>query len=312
MNRKLPPLNALRAFEAAARNLSFTKAAEEMHLTQGAISKQIKLLESFFDVPLFIRKHRELILTDAGLQLLPKLTQIFDELVIMSQQIKLSNRSDVRIKVPPTFAIRWLFPRLHRFQESFPDVPLHITSAWQDDPNDDELEFNVYDIVIHCGELPIQSSYAHFLRDEMLVTICSPNLNGAESLNSDPRNLKDFTLVHPTLQHQDWSLWLKSVGYDRVGMKASDAAKGMEFDTLDMAITAAIAGHGVTVADYILVKEAIEAGHLIIPFDWRVKSSFVYSVLVRPEKLTEPAVKILFDWLFEQVDGSMKELEALV
>ncbi|GAA3932861.1 LysR substrate-binding domain-containing protein [Litoribacillus peritrichatus] len=304
MNRKLPPLNALRAFESAARHMSFTKAAEEMFITQGAVSKQIKVLEEYYGMPLFVRKHRELVLTEAGLQLLPKLTQIFDELVMVSQQIQLSNRSEVRVKVSPTFAIRWLFPRLNRFKEAHPDVPLHITSAWQCESSDRELDLNMYDLVVHCGELPIQSAYSHFLRDEMLVPVCSPNLEGVDALIANPKLLRNHTLVHPTLEHQDWSLWLSSIGYDRVGMTESEANKGAEFETLDMAITAVVAGYGITVADYMLVKEEIEAGHLIVPFDWRVKSSFVYTVRVRPERLVEPKIQAFFQWLFEQVAAS--------
>lgn len=303
INRDLPPLNALRSFEAAARHLSFTLAAEELSVTQGAISRQVKLLEEHLRCTLFVRKTRELALTPAGYQLLPKLTKMLDELAAISKQLRNPESNELKIKVSPTFAIRWLLPRMKQFELQNPDIPLRVTTSWQTSDSDEELDLEYYDLVLHSGHFPFKSRYAEFIRDESIVPVCAPGYISNENPLANFEDLARATLIHPTLAHEDWKRWLGELGLPHI-----NADNGLDFDTLDMAITAAVAGHGITVADSILIKDELDAGRLVIPFNQPVKSQFAYGILIRPEKRNLHKVARFRNWLLSEVQQDEKEI----
>ena len=290
MSRQLPPLNALRAFEAAARHLSFTQAAQELHVTQSAISRHIKGLEDYLEIQLFHRGPQRLQLTEPARALLPTLTECFDRMAQTVGRVKASQR-ELRIKLLPTLAIRWVIPRLRHFQMAHPDIQVRLTTAWHN------VDFSREDfdagIVYGAAERP--GLRQDLILYERMIPVCAPGLLQGPIPLQHPSDLKQHTLLHPTPTHRDWREWLKCAGVNDV-----DPDQGMEFDLDEMALQAAIGGHGVTLANPLFVADDIKAGRLVVPFTVQPMQTGAY-YLVCPEALTErPKVMAFRQWLLDE------------
>lgn len=294
MSRRLPPLNALRAFEAAARHLSFTKAAAELNVTAAAISHQVKGLEEITGVPLFKRLTRALALSARGKAALPALSEGFDMLADAAAQLSGGDDIDVlTVTTAPSFAAKWLVPRLDDFQEENPDTKVRIDASM----DLVDLRRDGVDVAIRygCGDYP--GHHTDHLFEEEIFPVCSPQLMaGLHPLNS-PENLIYHTLLHvgfaaDNQYYPDWRMWLKSAGITGV-----DWRKGPEFSLENMAVQAAQEGHGVALVNSSLVRDDLASGALVRPFDLGIQTDCAYYLVIPEESMGRPTVSAFRKWL---------------
>lgn len=290
MKRRLPSLNALRAFESAARQLSFTKAAEELHVTQAAISHQIKALEEYLGVALFRRMNRALSLTDDGQAYLPPVREAFDLLhEATTSLLQNDEKGPLVVSVLPSFGARWLVGRLGRFRAAHPEIDVHVL------PSADLVDFardNV-DVGIRYG----RGEYAGLRTDRLLTEdifpVCSPTLLEGEHPLAAPDDLRFHTLLHDD-GHGDWRTWLLAAGVTDI-----DPMRGTVYNDSGMLIQAAIGGQGVALARGALASDALSDGRLLRPFELSLPSEYAY-YLVCPEALANRPKTVAFrEWVLE-------------
>ncbi|MCU5775588.1 LysR substrate-binding domain-containing protein [Erwiniaceae bacterium BAC15a-03b] len=279
MSRRSLPLNAIHAFIVTARHLNLTHAAAELCITQGAVSRKIAALESWLGFPLFDRHARGLTLTPQGAALLPALKSGFDQMVHATEKASKSNRS-VRLKAP-TCAMRWLLPKLVELEQLRPDIHISLTTTVEH-----SSQLDNFDAAIVYGA-PLEKGYRLF--DEALTPVMSASLLKQQQLM--PEDLAHFTFLHPTADSTDWQLWLRAQQVELV-MK-----RNQHFATMDLAISAAIQGYGITVADVTLIQADLAMQRLVAPFSNSVKTGAVYSLLQRPENDAPPFLTELVAWL---------------
>ncbi|HTR09003.1 MAG TPA: LysR substrate-binding domain-containing protein [Paraburkholderia sp.] len=284
--RRLPPLNALQIFETVARYGSFTRAADHLCLTQGAVSRQILALEDYYRLPLFKRAPKGLMLTAEGEQLLPAVREGFARIEEASVRLT-RQRTELALKVP-TCVMRWMLPLIMRFQTEHPDLQVQITTTWH---HEVDFQAEPYDAAIIYGSSPGTDVHAVPLFDEYLTPVCTPELVRAHPL-TQPGDLAQHTLLHPTRDHVDWRLWLTRAGATEV-----DANVGPTFQSLDLATSAAMQGFGVSIGDRTLVAEDIAANRLVTPFDLAVETGHRY-YFVYPECVAQQQkVKLFSEWI---------------
>lgn len=261
MSHRTLPLNAIDAFLVTARHLNLTHAAKELCLTQGAVSRKIATLEAWFGFPLFERHARGLHLSPQGSALLPELRSAFDHLLMAADQAR-AQQTVVRLK-SPTCAMRWLVPRLVQLEHRYPELQIALTTT-----TDHTINFKTepYDAAIVFGT---QLSAGDLLFEEALTPVMSADYSHHDALEK-------ATLLHPTRDKTDWSLWLAKQQLFQPAMR-----KNQHFDTMDLAITAAIQGLGVAIADETLVEEDVRAGRLLRPFARSVKTGASYRLVLR-------------------------------
>jgi LysR family transcriptional regulator, glycine cleavage system transcriptional activator len=286
----LPSLNGLRAFEAAARHMSFTRAAAELNVTQTAISHQIRRLEEQLGLTLFIRRNRTLELTREALDYLPSIRSAFADLHRATAKLRRGDH-EARLTVSTTasLATKWLVSRVAAFQDAHPGIEVRIsTSTHLVDFQREEV-----DIAVRYGHGVWPGLRADWLMAEHIFPVCSPDLlNDARPLRS-PEDLAQHTLLHTTVSREDWQLWLTAAG-----LPGSIATRrGMTFDQGFMAIQAAMEGLGVALGRFHLVEADIAAGRLVAPFDTVLPQDAGYYV-VAPETTAETTKIVRFrDWL---------------
>lgn len=229
--RRLPPLNALQIFATVARHRSFTRAADALCVTQGAISRQIQSLEAHYGFALFMRHARGLTLTVEGEQLLPVVVESFARIEDISLKLT-RQRTDLALKVP-TCVMRWVLPRIMRFQREHPDLHVQMTTTWR---HDVDFQSEPFDAAIVYGISPGPDVAAVPLFDERLTPVCAPDLLEGRPL-ARVEDLACHTLLHPTRDHRDWRRWL-----DYAGAAGVDPDRGPSFDSLDLATSAATQG----------------------------------------------------------------------
>lgn len=294
---RLPPLNALRAFEAAARHLSFNAAAEELNVTPAAISHQIKALEADLGVKLFKRLNRAVRLTDAGQACLPGLRDGFERI---AQAVARARQGDsvglLTVTASPAVAAKWLVPRLERFHARHPAIDLRIDAS-----------MGLVDLVrddVHVG-LRYGSGNYPGLHTELLLRaevfpVCSPNLLKGKHPLRKPEDLRHYTLIHDetsTLDPRglDWAMWLRAAGVTDI-----EAGRGLRFNQVALALDAAIGGRGVALARDVFAGDDLAAGRLVRPFGKSMPVDFAIYVVIPPPLLAAPKVKAFRDWLFEE------------
>jgi LysR family glycine cleavage system transcriptional activator len=292
--KRLPPLNSLRVFEAAARHLSFTKAADELNVTPGAVSQQIKALEDFIGAPVFRRHKRTLLLTDEAQASLPILREGFDRLAEAASL--LTARADggrLTVSVAPSLAAKWLVPRLDRFRERHPDVDVWISADMEvvDFASDD------VDLAIRYGGGRYSGVVVEHLMAETIVPVCSPRLLKGDKPLKTPQDLAHHVLLHDGSPDNDescptWPMWLKAAG-----VKTVDGARGPKFNQSSLVIEAAVAGKGVALAKSQLALADLEAARLVVPFDLSTPSAFAYYVVHPQSRASLPQVKAFKAWL---------------
>lgn len=291
VRRKLPPLNNLRAFECAARHMSFTMASTELNVTPAAVSQQVKNLELNLGQPLFKRLTRKLMLTDAGATLLPEVSAAFDQI---DEAVSSMNRFVVNerltLRLGPSLAARWLSPRLHRFWAEQPAIDLclfHSTSPVDFDRED-------IDLAITYGHGDWPGVVSERLLEIDYFPVCSPQLVGRESATPDPSLLLNQTLLHDAGYH-DWQEWLAAAGMPQIS-----AQRGVVIDDTNVLIQAAVDGQGIALGSMLFVEEHIRSGRLVRPFDTSIDPDRAYYVVCPKSHLRRPAVSEFRDWLLRQ------------
>lgn len=287
---RLPPLNALRVFLVVAEQLSFTRAAGLLHLTQGAVSRQIQALEAFFGVPLFVRQSRTLALTARGHALLPPVREAFRILSEASRALT-AGQSDLRVKVGPTLAMRWLLPNLPAFQLQHPDLTLHLITTMGMGGPFDRAE---YDVAVEGVLGPGREPGMHYepLAREQLVPVCSPALLATGKPLRTPADLRHYTLLHPWRDHDSWREWLTLAGAHQVRTDG-----GMYFDTLEFALHAAAGGMGVALAELSMIRDDVERGRLVMPFDLVLETDWRYYIVCPEEEAGLGKIRAFRDWV---------------
>lgn len=292
MKRKMPALNALKAFEAAGTSGSFTRAAEQLNVTQSAVSRQVRQLEEQLGEALLERHHHRLELTAAGRSLLRTLQQSFDkiELTVRAIQQK-SDLNRLRVNVPPTFASRWLVPRLARLRERHPALELSLTTRLQDSLADS----TALDCAIRFGDGEWEGLESSLLMHERHIAVCAPTL-----FNHGHLDLSTQTLLHvlsgDSQRYLTWRHWL-----DAARIEGIDTSGGYEFDLLDHAIRAAIAGLGVTIADRHMITSELAGGQLVPVLDVAIDGRQSYWFVIRPEQKTLGPLQLFKQWLQDEI-----------
>lgn len=284
--RNLPSLNGIRAFEAAARCGSFVKAADELNVTPAAISRMVRLLEERLDVQLFQRNPNNLTLTAAGAAYQPELTTMLDNLAALTDRIKaMSGHQVLTVGVGPTFAIRWLIPRLAEFQAAEPGIDVRITTGGVEVPFGDDWTCSV---TLGNGDWPGLRAEPLFTAD--LTPVCEPAL--AKRLRS-PADLTDHTLLRVRVSHavDDWPRWFDAADTPDI------AAVGPELGYYDQSLQAAIDGVGVAMGITPYINDDIAAGRLIAPFDVSIPKGMQWYLLYPPARADDPSFAAFRDWI---------------
>ena len=258
MPRRLPPLSTLRAFEAASRNPSFTHAATELSVTQGAVSRHVAALEDWLGVVLFKRNMRGVMLTPKGAQYARIVRTALDQLEYGTRQLQQAPEANtLRLKVPPTFAIRWLMPRLARFHALRRDIDLQITTSHQ------PVDFNREDVdaCIHSDTDPPPHARFHRLFGEVIEPVCSPALLEREPTLRTPKGLARQVLISSMHRPRDWPTWLAAAGTAHI-----DGNGGLRVENSALAYQAAIESAGVVIAQRTFVDDDLRNGRLVAPF----------------------------------------------
>ena len=294
------PLNAVRAFEAAARHLSFVKAAEELAVTPAAVSHQVKRLEEYLGVQLFWRRPRGLLLAETGQLLSTELREVFLGLDKAMERVRESDsQGPLTVSVAPMFAVKWLLPRLQQFDAQHPNIDLRVSSSL----GMVDLRRDAFDAAVRLGSGQYSGLQAVKLFDESVTPMCSPRLLGGSDALNEPNDLRRHTLLHDDSMVYDeqaptWETWLEAVGAEQV-----DAARGPHFNQPDHALQAAIDGAGVVLGWRYLAADDIAAGRLVAPFTLHLPlgSSFY---LVYPEAHADrPKVVLFRKWLLEETSS---------
>jgi LysR family glycine cleavage system transcriptional activator len=286
MKRKLPPLNSLRAFESAARHLSFTRAADELAVTQSAVSHQVNALEAWAGVPLFKRQGRAMVLTEAAVKFLPAVTTALDQIALAGRKLQAVDPSHgwLTVAVMPSFAAKWLVPRLADFHEKNPDIDVWIATF---EAQTGALGSDI-DVAIRYGRGDWPGLASVRIMSEELFPVCAPRL--AAGLKA-PADLASATLLHDELR-EDWAMWFAAAGLTGV-----DTARGPGFDDSGLLIQAAIEGLGVALGRSVLVKGDLDAGRLVRPFDVALAAEFAYYLVYPPDLENAPKIETFRTWL---------------
>ena len=287
--RRLPPLNGLRAFEAAARHLSFTRAAAELNVTQAAISHQIRQLEDRLGVKLFVRRNRTVLLSEAGQAYLPPLRDAFDMIDHATDRLlRRDETAPLVISSTASFATKWLVPRLAAFQALHPEIEVQISTSI------DLVDFqrDAVDAAIRWGLGKWPGLHVERLFSQEMFPVCAPALAKGRNGLKSPSDLARVPLLHVTTARDDWRLWLTAAG-----VKGVDASRGPVFDQLMTAQQAAIDGVGVALGHTEMVARDIAAGRLVQPFDLKLPIDAAYYFVAPPSALKRRNVKAFHDWL---------------
>lgn len=291
MARRLPPLNSLRSFEAAARNLSITRAATELAVTQAAISQQVKALEKYLGVPLFRRLPRQLMLTEAGERLLPVISKSMDAIAsaiaAISEEVAAEKLS---IRLAPSFAAKWLSPRLSLFRAEQPNISLALKHS------NEAVDFrhSSIDLAITYGTGDWPNVIAERVLNLDFFPVCAPGYVCSERPLKDVGDLRHCTLLHDTT-YENWSAWLQLAGASDI-----DSRQGTIFDDTNVLIQAAVDGQGVALGSTIFVTDHLQNQRLVRPFDFVLESDYAYYVVCPEAHLARPAVKAFRDWVLRE------------
>ncbi len=297
MARRLPPLNWLRSFEAAARHLSFTRAAEELKVTQAAVSQQVKALEMRLGIPLFHRVHNRLFLTYAGQAWLPKLRAGFDLLASGTEELHIYDQgASLTVRLPSSFSIQWLVPRLDRFHASYPSIDIRLIALGRTQ----DMDGAVIDLDIRNGTGDWPELESTILMRENVFPVCSPQTAAGDRPLREPGDLANHELLHVSGYRENWRMW-----FDRAGLKDFDVSRGIYFDQSITAIHAAINGMGVVLGRSALVAGELASGRLVAPFDIKLAGEDAYWITVPPSLSKRPHINAFRNWLEEEAAADL-------
>lgn len=301
MSKRLPPLNSLKVFDAAARHLSFTRAAEELFVTQAAISHQIKGLEDFLGLKLFRRRNRSLLLTEEGQSYYLDIKEIFSSLNEATRKLQArSAKGALTVSLLPSFAIQWLVPRLASFNQAHPDIDVRIQAV---DREEDKLADDV-DIAIFYGRgnwpgLRVEKLYA-----EYLLPVCSPLLLTGDQPLQSPADLHRVTLLHDA-SRRDWQSWVRQAGQPQINVQ-----QGPIFSHSSMVLQAAIHGQGVALANNVMVQGELTSGRLVCPFREVLSSKNAFYLVYHDSQAELGKIAAFRQWILDTATSEQYPLQA--
>jgi DNA-binding transcriptional LysR family regulator len=297
----LPPLNAVRAFEAAARRGSFVEAAADLHVTHWAVGKQIKLLEDWLGVPLFERRPRGVVLTDEGADLLGDVSEALSRLAAAAGKLRRSEAPRrvsgvVRINVPTSFALRWLIPRLSEFQRLFPNIEVRISATSR------KLRYigSAFDLGVRLNWEPTQGFASRVLMTDWQLPACNPDILRNRPVETVD-DLRRHVLLHSSTTRPAWPRWLTAAGRPDLAQ-----ARHIEFEHVHLQLQAAVDGLGVAIASKPLVERDIAAGRLVCPILKPEGCGGDY-VLVSEDRDEAVAIKAFRAWITAAARGDPVE-----
>jgi LysR family transcriptional regulator, glycine cleavage system transcriptional activator len=303
-DQELPPLNAIRTFEAAARRGSFVAAAKDLHVTHWAVGKQIRLLEDWLGVPLFERRTRGVALTDQGADLLTDVSSALSRLTSAAGRLRGPQATRrvsgiVRVNVLPSIALRWLLPRLSKFQESYSSVEVKISTTSR------KLRYvgTAFDIGIRSGVEHEGGIQCETLMADRRLPVCSPRILRDRPIEN-AQDLRRHTLLHSTTTRFAWPRWLMAAGVPNL-----NPARDLELDHVYLQIQAAVDGLGVALASLPLIEADIAAGRLICPLAAPEFRADDYQLLVPVDRLHDPAIKAFRSWILSQAREPLAGIE---
>ncbi len=289
---KLPPLNALRAFEAGARHLSFTKAAAELHVTQAAVSHQVKALEEHLGYPLFKRMTRKLGLTEQGRALFPVVSDAFQRIAETADELRRGGASrTLTVSITPAFGAKWLVYRLPRFWEKHPEIDLRVHHSIQVA----DLRHDDVDIAIRFGAGKWQGLISEFMLRVDYTPVCSPALLKGKHPLKQPGDLRHHKLLHED-DYDGWTQWLAVAGVTDI-----DPRRGPIMDDITVMLQTVVNGGGVALGRLSMVEQDLAAGTLVKPFDITVLSDLGYHLVYLPGALEREKVRAFRDFIMEEV-----------
>lgn len=298
--RHLPPLNPVRSFEAAARNGSFTKAAEELHVTTVAISRQVAVLEGYFGVALFERMHQTLKLTRAGKDFLPYATSAFDLLYEGLERLRAPDTRPVVICAYASVAIHWLIPRLSRFREAFPEIDIDLTTAIKPE----EFDYDVVDVGLQYLDRPHPELTSRTILPDIIQPACSPRLLNGDAPLPPEENLTRHTFLHSRYRKRDWEEWLRVADLEHIRPDHELTFKGSS-----LAYQAAAEGMGVAIVQRPLVEDEFRSGRLVAPFPLATQRSNGIVMVARNSSLRDPRVSAFCEWLDQEAIQSIERMD---
>jgi len=306
MDAPLPPLNALRAFEAIARHLSFAKAADELHVTPAALSHQIRALEEQLGLPLFHRRTRAIELTDAGRLIYPGLHAGFESVRGAMAQLDRSRDSNVLvISATPGLVAKWLMPRLWRFLHAHPDIDARVSASLKIA----DFAAEGVDVAIRLSKENHPELYAERLFNDSVLPVCSPRL--VEQGLRSPADLPRFPLIHYDIPMSMrapplWADWFVVAGLQ------GDATRGLKVNVADHALDAAVAGAGVSLSFKLIASDDVHSGRLVTPFGPELPLASGYNFVCPKGHEKRPNVRAFRDWLFAEMEETKGKWEGMI
>lgn len=303
MGRKFPPLKSIVAFEAAARHLSVTRAAEELFVVPAAVSHHIRSLEDWLGVPLFRQQNRVLELTEAGQAYAKELGVFLDGLDNATDAVKsCSCKDNLTVTLPPSFTTKWFLPRFQRFREQYPDIDLDLTVSG----NLTDCTHESTDVAVHYSRGDYPDMYAVKLNEIEVFPVCSPKILYGLEPPKTYVDLEKHTLLHDDMlkmkERVNWRFWLQSAGVTSLDF----ADRGLHFNQASVAYQAAIDGHGIVLAKNTLVSLDLHQGSLIRLFSHSCRPGFFHNLICRPSKKDDPRIIMFKQWLLSEMEYDTK------
>ncbi|HAT2163476.1 TPA: transcriptional regulator GcvA [Proteus mirabilis] len=303
MSKRLPPLNALRVFDSAARHLSFTKAAEELFVTQAAVSHQIKTLEEFLGLKLFRRRNRSLLLTEEGQSYYLDIKEIFSSINETTRKLLArSAKGALTVSLSPSFAIQWLVPRLSGFNQAYPGIDVRIQAV---DREEDKLADDV-DVAIFYGRGNWTGLRTDRLYAEYLIPVCAPSLLTGEKPLKTPSDLIYHTLLHDT-SRRDWQAYVRQLEIQN----QINVQQGPIFSHSSMVIQAAVHGQGVALVNNVMARSEIESGRLVRPFQDVLVSKNAFYLVCQDSQAELGKIAAFRQWILSQAANEQEKLGLL-
>jgi len=301
MLRRLPPLNALRAFESAARSESFTRAAEELCVTQAAVSQQVKALEATLGIKLFNRERQRLVITSAGREYLAVIRDALDRIAVGTERVvQRQSSGKLTVSTSPDFAAKWLVYRLSRFAEAYPGIELRVFATMQ------HVDFvrEEIDLAVRHGDGTWVGLDAARLCSERLFPVCSPKLVSGRNRLVKPSDIIRFPILHLE-DSKEWSRW-----FDAAGVTDADVSHGPVFNRASMLIDAAVDGQGVALARTTLAAWDLINGRLVRPLAISLRVFNAYWIVCPKATTTLPKIATVRDWLLAEAADDLRRLKA--
>jgi LysR family glycine cleavage system transcriptional activator len=281
----------LRVFDTVYRSGGISRGAEALHVTPGAVSQQIKQLEAMLGVLLVQKAGREIELTEAGLNLAKRLSDLFDRIeAVLDEVTEAGNPRKLRLKVLPTFAIKWLVPRLAGFYAAHSDIDIEIATV----SRAQELQLDNADFVVRHGTGEWPGLHVELLFDEVFVPVCSPDL--AKTIGA-PEDLLEAQLLHSMMRPEGWPTWLGAAG-----LGAAQPTRNVTLANAALCVQAAVNGLGVAMAQAAYVRDDLASGKLVYPLKQEVRTEFGYYLLCDPAKANTQPLKLFREWLLSVAD----------